>query len=325
MFKENRFFCKNFYFCSYHPMKELINKYVWIVDTLTRYDRLSRRELDELWKRSAYGDGNGIPERTFYSYRRGIEENFHIDILCDRNGRYYIDPTQRRQNGAVTNWLLESYAANTAMKDSSIPADRVSVENVPSAREYLPLVLGAIGESAKLKFTYAGFSRTRPETGIIFHPYFVKRYKQRWYMIGYKEKSSDIRTYALDRVKEMITLPDRFVMPDITPEPFFSNLIGITASKAEVRTVKIMTTPTQAKYFRALPFHETQQETLHDNYSIFTFRLKLNYELVHELLSFGSSLKVLEPPELVLMVSTQLSDTLALYDDSKTIPSEPSF
>lgn len=305
-------------------MKELINKYVWIVDTLTRYDRLTREEINDLWKRSAYGDGNEMPARTFYYYRRGIEENFHIDILCDRAGRYYIDPGQRMQNRAVTNWLLESYAANSAMKESAIPTDRVSVEDVPSAREFLPMVLGAIGDCSKIRFTYAGFSRTIPEQDIVFHPYFVKRYKQRWYMIGLKEKSDDIRTYALDRVKKMITLSEKFVMPPVTPEPFFSNLIGITESKAEVRTVRIMTTPTQAKYFRALPFHSTQDEQTADRYSIFSFQLKINYELVHELLSFGDSLKVLEPPELVAMMRNQLRDTLRYYDDPGSIPGVPS-
>lgn len=300
-------------------MKELINKYVWIVDTLSRYERLTREQINELWKRSAYGDGNPMPARTFYYYRRGIEENFHLDILCDSQGRYYLDQGQLAQNRAVTNWLLESHATNSAFKDSAIPTDRVSVEDVPSAREYLPTVLGAIGDSSKLKFTYAGFSRVLPEKDIIFHPYFVKRYKQRWYMIGYKEKKqgqpsgSDIRTYALDRVKEMTTLSDKFEMSDLTPEPFFSNLIGITSSKGRIRDVRIKTSTTQAKYFRALPFHETQQETLHDDYSIFSYKLKLNYELVHELLSYGSDVEVLSPPELVAMVREELQKTLSRY------------
>lgn len=296
-------------------MKDLINKYVWIVDTLTRYDRLSRREIDELWRRSAYSDGTGMPERTFYYYRRGIEENFHIDILCDKSGKYYIDPGQRQQNLAVTNWLLESYAANSAMKESAIPTERVSVEDVPSAREFLPIVLGAIGDSSKLRFTYAGFSRTRPEENILFHPYFVKRYKQRWYMIGLREKSKDIRTYALDRVKKMTTVGENFEMPDITPEPFFSNLIGITDSKGHVKTVSLQVTPTQAKYFRALPFHASQEEQLHDKYSIFTYKLKLNYELVHELISYGNTIKVLSPPELVMMVKNELKSTLDQYEE----------
>lgn len=301
-------------------MKDLISRYVWIVDTLNRYGQLTRGELNELWIQSPLSDGNIIPERTFYHYRRAIEDNFHIDILCDKQGRYYIDHNQTTPNSTVSNWLLESYAVNNALKESMIPGDRISVEDVPSAREFLPNVLNAISDSKKILFTYAGFSRSRPETGIRFLPCFVKRYKQRWYMIGIREKSGDVRTYALDRVKELKTLTESFQMPDLNPTQFFENLIGITASKADVKTVKIMTTPTQAKYFRALPFHPSQQETLHDNYSIFTYRLKLNYELVHELLSFGDSLKVLQPKELIIMITSQLRNSLKLYDGTDMIP-----
>lgn len=135
------------------------------------------------------------------------------------------------------------------------------------------------------------------------------------------DQSRDIRTYALDRVTEMEADNERFEFPaDMPPADFFKNIIGITASKAEVRTVKIITTPTQAKYFRALPFHATQEESIHDNYSVFTFRLKLNYELVHELLGFGNAIKVVEPRELVVMLREQLENTLSLYDDPDSIP-----
>ena len=301
-------------------MKELINRYVWIVDTLNRYGHLSREELNDLWMKRPDSDGNPMPARTFYHYRRAIEENFHLDIQCDKSGRYYIDQGENGSNPQMTNWLLESYSVNNAIKDSAIPSDRVSVEEVPSAREYLPIVLAAIGDRHKITFTYAGFSKSLPEKDIRFLPCFVKRYKQRWYMIGIRERSGDVRTYALDRVKAMQPLNEQFEMPDLSPSTFFENLIGITSSKADVRNVRIMTTPTQAKYFRALPFHHTQQEALHDNYSIFSYRLKLNYELVHELLSFGDSLKVLAPKELQIMITQQLRQSLALYDNPESIP-----
>ena len=300
-------------------MKELLNRYVWIVDMLNRYGKLSRKELNDLWMKSHFSDGNPIPERTFYHYRRGIEESLSIDIACDRNGRYYID-NSTTSNPYIINWLVEAYSVNNAIKNSSIPNDRVSVEEVPSAHDYLPIVLSAISESTKLIFTYAGFTRLKPDMNIVFHPYFVKRYKQRWYMVGIREKTGDIRTYALDRVKEMSLLNQQFVMPDLTPSDFFENLIGVTVSKGEVRTVRIMTTPTQAKYFRALPFHHTQEEMVNDNYSIFTYRLKLNYELVHELLSYGDALKVLAPKELVTMITEQLKGTLRLYDNPNLVP-----
>ncbi len=295
--------------------RDLISRYVWIVDTLNRYGKLTREDIDRLWMRSSISDGNPIPPRTFYHYRRAIEENFHIDILCNRNGEYYIDKGDDDNNRKFTNWLLDSYAVNSAMKDSHGASGRILVEDVPSAREFLPVVLEAIAATEKVRFTYAGFNRSRAEEDILFHPYFVKRYKQRWYMVGLREKTEDIRTYALDRVKQMQLVSQTFTMPEnVDPGTFFDNIIGITLSKASARIVKIRTTPQQAKYLRALPLHNTQQEEIHDKYSIFTYKLKLNYELVHELLGFGAEVTVLSPRELQLMVMEELHKSIAQYE-----------
>ena len=299
--------------------RDLIGRYVWIVDTLNRYEKLSRKELNKLWIRSHISDGEPLPERTFYHYRRSIEKNFNIEIACDKQGNYYIENDGLGRNKAFTNWMLDSYAVSSALKESNAPTDRVEVEDVPSAREFLPLVIDAIQNSNKISITYAGFNRSRAEKDIVFRPYFVKRYKQRWYMIGMKEKDKGIRTYALDRVREMKILAESFTMPDdFDPERLFGNIVGVTTSEAPVREVRIQTTPTQAKYFRALPLHKSQQEQLHDNYSIFTYRLKLNYELAHELLALGPSIKVLDPPELRAMVVTELRYTLSQYENSPT-------
>lgn len=295
----------------------LISKYIWIIDTLTRYKRLSKDELNDLWRRSEISGGEPLPDRTFYHYRRSIEEIFKIDIKCDSTGKYYIEAPQSVRSHSLTNWLLDTMAVSSAINENQLGEERIEIEDVPSAREFLPTVLEAIRDSMKLCFTYAGFSRSRAEAKIMFHPYFLKRYKQRWYMIGLKEKGASIRTYALDRIKEMQIERVSFEMPgSITMDQLFGNIVGVTTSKAPVRTVKLQTTPIQAKYFRALPLHPSQDEQMHDDYSIFTYKLQLNYELAHEILSFGDAVKVLEPPELKAMVVTQLKDTLAQYGES---------
>lgn len=297
--------------------KDIISRYVWIVDTLNRYGKLTRRDLNSLWLHSSLSDGNEIPERTFFHYRRAIEENFHLDIKCNSRGEYYIDDSESTANKVLTNWLLDSYAVNTAMQGASLATERVAVEDIPSAREFLPAVLDAITAREKISFTYAGFNRARPEKDIVFSPCFVKLYKQRWYMVGIREKSGDIRTYALDRIKELTRLKQNFEMPaDLTPDTYFANTLGITMSRAKPRIVKLRTNTTQAKYLRALPLHSTQQEELHDDFSIFTYRLKINYELVHEILGYGNNVEVLAPAELRLMVLNELRETLAMYEAS---------
>ena len=293
----------------------LIGKYIWIIDTLTKNRRLSKKELNELWLKSEVSGGDPLADRTFFHYRRNIEEIFKIEIKCDRGGKYYIDEPASVRSHALTNWLLDSMAVSSAINENQPGLERIEIEDVPSAREFLPMVLEAIRDSIKLCFTYASFARSRAETKIIFRPYFLKRYKQRWYMIGLQEKRNSIRTYALDRIKEMQLVQEKFELPgSITLEQLFGNIVGVTTSQADIKTVKLKATPTQAKYFRALPLHPSQSEEIHDDYSIFTYKLQLNYELAHEILSLGDAVKVLAPPELKAMVVTQLKDALAQYE-----------
>ncbi len=310
--------------------KNLIQKYVWIVDTISRHTGITRRRLDTLWQRTSLSEGKPLAERTFFFYRREIEELFNITVRCRGNGEYYIDGGNRRGSKKLTDWMLDSFAVNSALSDSSAStADRVQVEDVPSAREFLPTLLEAMRDNHRVVLSYAGFNRSRTEHNILFAPWFLKRYKQRWYVIGVKGKNpatdegtqpglrdvnGQIRTYALDRVRSMIITDEKFVMPrDADPDLFFGSIIGITSSKAEVRDVRIRADRTQAKYLRALPMHESQSEELHDEYSIFSYKLKLNYELVHEIIGLGPSVTVLEPRELRMMVIDELTRTLENY------------
>lgn len=297
--------------------KNLITRYIWLVDMLRTYGQLSREQINELWLKSMLSDGNPIPERTFYHYRRAVEEIFNIEIACTRSGLYYISEENATGRNGLTDWLLDSFAVSNLLSDSSEVADRVEVEEVPSAREFLQPVINALRERVGVRFDYAGFNRSRLERGIEFFPYYLKRYKQRWYMLGKRVRSGDLRTYALDRVKAMESTGVRYEYPDgVDIEKVFGNIVGITSSKAEVRTVRLRAQRTQAKYFRALPLHHSQKEELvADDYSIFSYRLQLNYELVHEIMSLGDNVKVLEPRELQVMVGDELKKALSQYED----------
>ena len=76
--------------------RDLLNRYIWIVDTIRRYGRISRRELDRLWSLCPYANGETrIPRRTFYNYRQAIEELFSVSIACDPGTyEYYIEDAE---------------------------------------------------------------------------------------------------------------------------------------------------------------------------------------------------------------------------------------
>ena len=55
-------------------------------------------------------------------------------------------------------------------------------------------------------------------------------------------------------------------------------------------------------------------EEVHDDYSVFSYRMKLTDDLVRELMYYGSSIKVIQPQELRLMIQEELKKTLSQYD-----------
>lgn len=294
--------------------KDKVAIYIWIVDTILKHGKISKRALNELWmKKTDFSGGLPMADRTFYKYRRAIEDTFSIEILCTPDGLYWIDSKESPYVKQFAEWTMNNSAATNAIQELGTSSGRVQIEDIPSARAFLPMVATAMKSSHKVVFTYAGFARSRPEVGILFSPYFLKLYKQRWYMFG-KKSGSGLRTYALDRVTEMEVTDEEFVMPSgIWMDDFFGNIVGVTTSRAEVRDVVIQTTATRAKYLRALPLHHTQKEEVHDFYSIFRYELKINYELVSELMAMGPDVVVLAPRELQLMLVERLKNALDNY------------
>ena len=64
--------------------RNLINKYIWIIDTIQRHGRITRDELNRLWVKSSLSDGEPLARRTFYNYRQGILDRVHSSITSTR-------------------------------------------------------------------------------------------------------------------------------------------------------------------------------------------------------------------------------------------------
>ncbi len=295
--------------------KDLFSRYIWLIDTIKRYGSITREELNERWKRSPFSNGDPLPRRTFYNYRTAIEELFKINIECNPSTfEYYIDDGNMH-NESVTNWLLNSAAMSSVLSGSREVSDRIFLEDVPSAREYLSVIIDAVKEAHPIRFTYQPFSRINATPGILLEPYFLKIFRQRWYVIGRNVKENTVKTYALDRIREAVVLPDTFVIPDdFDIENYFRDSFGIIVDRSEAKRVSIRTDPRQAKYLRALPLHHSQDEIIHDSYSIFSYKLQLTPDFVQELLSYGPRITVIEPPELRAMIITSLQESLAAYN-----------
>ena len=285
------------------------------MDTIRRYGRITRQQIEDAWERSALSDGSKLTRRTFCNHRAAAEDLFGVKIEVDpATFEYYIND-EGTNRGSVTNWLLDSVTMNDVLVGAREITDRIFVENVPSAREYLSTVIDALKEHHPVKFDYHPYTRSLPTRGLIIEPYFLKLFKQRWYMVGRVPAEGRIKTYALDRVKKAIVLPEKFEPdPDFDTENYFKHSYGIVVNQNEPVKVVLRTTPKRAKYLRALPLHASQSETVSDKYSLFTYNIRVSDDFVAELLSYGPDITVVEPPELRAKVLSSLHDSLSNYN-----------
>ncbi|MBR5117896.1 MAG: WYL domain-containing protein [Muribaculaceae bacterium] len=298
--------------------KNLIAKYIWIVDTIERRGSISRDLLNELWMQSEFSDGNPLPRRSFYNYRAGIADTLGIDIEFNKSTyEYYIAHDGTENASKRQQWLLDSMSISSMVSSSADLSSRILLEYVPSAREFLPTIIDAMRHNLRIKFNYKSYKRVNPRYGIRFDPYFVKIFNQLWYVIGFNIADKKIKTYSLDRMSDVVITDVTFKMPeDFVPDEFFADCYGITTDEDEPKRISIKAEPTQAKYFRALPLHPSQQEELHDDFSIFRYKMRNTYDMRERLLSHGSSIEVLEPPELKAQIVDEMKKALENYEKS---------
>ncbi len=140
----------------------LLNRYIWLLDTIKRCHRISRRDLSERWQSSPVSDGRPLARRTFYNYRLAIEELFCVEVKFDSTTKEYYIESDDSHSESMTNWLLNSAAMSGVLSDSREVSSRIFLEEVPSAREHLATIIDAIKNPHVLKFSYHPYSRTNP-------------------------------------------------------------------------------------------------------------------------------------------------------------------
>lgn len=166
-----------------------------------------------------------------------------------------------------------------------------------------------------VKFTYQRFS-TDSEKEHILHPYLLKEYRNRWYVIGWHPEREMIRIFGLDRIQKMEVLEDIFdPRPDFEADTYFKHSLGITVLQdQEPQEIILLFNETQGKYIQAQPMHETQEVEESSEGLIVRLKLLITYELVSEILNHGEKVKVLAPQSLQDLIKERLMQALKQYE-----------
>lgn len=296
--------------------KSQLNKLIWLVNTIYHSKRITFSEINRRWK-NGDKERENIPLRTFHNHRESIEEIFDINIECDKHtNEYYIENSEDIFNDKLKMWLLNSFSLNNILHENADMKARILFEEIPSGIQFIDTIVQAMRSSFQIEMEYQAYTWSNSHQ-LIIEPYFLRLFKQRWYLIGVNTFHNQIRSYALDRVKGITLGEKKFKYPSkFTPADYYKDSFGIITENEKVPTKTVLkVSAEQAPYIRNLPFHCSQNEIeCNDEYSIFELHICHTYDFIQELLSMGEDLEILEPADLKNEVYLKLKRMVQKYE-----------
>ncbi|OYT14619.1 MAG: hypothetical protein B7C24_17365 [Bacteroidetes bacterium 4572_77] len=286
--------------------------------------------------------GKSITDRTLKSDFLDMEADYGAPIVNLRNVGYrydrdftITDNPLNEKDFKVLNEITEILQFYTGFKyfedaetliskieESKTKSDyaKIQLDTLPryTGLQFIDSIKTAIFEKYVIALTYETFMEEK--MNINFHPYLLKEYNNRWFVLGFTNKKEglygNIGLYALDRIKRINKTALKHRKPNKEElSSYFANIYGVTnMPNQEVHQVLIKVNKFRSNYLKTKPIHPSQKLYKEEvDYDFFTFKLKINNELISLFLGFGKDLEVLEPTSFRTQLKKALQDALAHY------------
>ena len=163
--------------------------------------------------------------------------------------------------------------------------------------EHFDLFYHACREKRSVSFVHYSYKK-RTFKAITIHPFLIKEFENKWYIMGYSESHKEVRTFGLDRVFDPFLLRKPFVPVNKTiAESASHDYYGVFPIPGQKKQkVKIQVSAMATQYFQAYPLHESQKIKKDPaGYSMISFHLIPTVELTRLFLSHGKHVEIVEP------------------------------
>ena len=187
-------------------------------------------------------------------------------------------------------------------------ADLSGIENISTLAD-------AIVNKYPIKLAYQPY-RAEQQQIIYVHPYHLKQFNNRWFLIGKPENLDAIHNYAVDRIKAVEHLSKKYIESDIDFSEYFDNVIGVSISDSPIEHLELMVSKFRYPYIQTKPLHWSQRhikEKDTDDYVFISLDVIPNRELISLLLSFGSDVIVISPKKIQDIVLKNIEASLRTY------------
>lgn len=299
--------------------RKTVLRYFHILNRL-RKSPASFKDIDAYLRRqSEWQDENfNVSKRQFVRVIADIQSIFELDIEYNASRDVYF--IREETESDITQRRLEALDTFHALKMGGNTLPIINFEKrQPQGTENMFGLIHAIKNSRSIKFTYQKFWDDQ-STHREVEPYAIKEFKNRWYLVAKDKKDDKIKTFGLDRLSNLAVTEQKIFVPDtFNIDSYFQYCFGIIApDDEEPEEIVLSFPPTQGKYIKTMPLHESQRILVDDGKEVrVRLDLFLTYDFLLEILSHGDSVKVISPPELVQQVIDKYENALKQYLNGK--------
>jgi proteasome accessory factor B len=191
------------------------------------------------------------------------------------------------------------------------PAPR-HADQSPHQQQTTARLLDATLRLRQALITYHSRSSDRTKTYQI-HPYRLAYAAGALYVLAYVPEYREVRTFAVERIRELSLLDEHFTPIEELPDEAFPHSLGVYSGTPE--RIELEFQPAVADYVSGRQWHPSQRVSeSSDGTVMLTLDVCLDPALDSWILSFGPFVKVVSPPALAAAIAEQLSHARAQYD-----------
>ena len=139
-----------------HTMaKQLLRRYIWLIDTIRSADGITFEEINSRWLRSSLNeDGKALPKRTFHDHIDAILDEFDIEIACDRNDGYRYRIREYEEYGSIRKTMVDALVLNNSVREHPEIGGRIIFHD-QSHGGNLPGILQGLRDRRIIRFRYS--------------------------------------------------------------------------------------------------------------------------------------------------------------------------
>ncbi len=301
-----------------------LQRWMFIIDKISAHPYISKQELEAALESefTVYDGiaGVGTRSRTLERDLSEIRQAPYMDIsieYCRKRKGYYIPTDEKSLSKLNRLFKVSSLLSFSLLKEILFTDHRKS-----RGLEHRFTLVSAIRGLVEIEIEYRKYSTaTTPGQRRLLHPYGLREFKNRWYLLAMEAGETTMKVWGLDRIGKLTLTNRKFTKdPAIDLKKKFEHCFGIyTNSELPPERVVLSFSPLSGKYTDSLPLHESQRTLIHNEEEARReLRVKRTPDFIMELLSQSAGMRVIEPASLRETLIGIHRKALYLLEDTPT-------